>query len=51
MTTAFTAIPAKMTMSLMRFLSPGMDGIYQAPAAAVIDPNQARRSQVEVKYG
>ena len=40
MTTAFTAIPVKMTMSAMRFLGDDMSKSYPSSGAAFIDPDQ-----------
>ena len=41
MTTAFTAIPIKMTTSAIRFLGDAMTGAYPNSGAAFIDPDQA----------
>lgn len=43
MTTTFTAIPIKMTMSAMRFLGDDMGKSYPSAGAASIDPDQVRR--------
>lgn len=41
MTTAFTAIPMKMTTSAMRFLGGDMGQVYPRAGSASIDPHQA----------
>jgi hypothetical protein len=43
MTTAFTAIPIKMTTSAIRFLGGGMAGFYSTPVARSIDSDQCSR--------
>ena len=43
MTTAFTAMPMKITMSAMRFLGVDMSKFYPSAGAASIDRRQTRR--------
>jgi hypothetical protein len=43
MTTAFTAMPMKITMSAMRFLGRDMGKFYPVAGAASIDRRQTRR--------
>lgn len=42
MTTAFTAIPMKITKSAMRFLGDDIGKFYPSAEAACIDPHQVR---------
>jgi hypothetical protein len=44
MTTAFTAIPIKMTTSAIRFFGNAMTEFYPGSGAAFIDPDQVRWS-------
>jgi len=44
MTTAFTAMPMKMTMSAMRFLGDDMGKFYPVAGAPYIDPHQVERN-------
>jgi hypothetical protein len=43
MTTAFTAIPMKMTMSASRFLVCDMKGLYSTTDSRIIDTDQFHR--------
>lgn len=51
MTTAFTAIPVKMTKSAMFFLDCDMAQFYQTDASRVNDLHQNCRIFVELKDG
>jgi len=49
MTTAFTAIPKKMTTSAIFFLRGSMAEPYPMGGAPSIDPDQVKRISVEMK--
>ena len=48
MTTAFTAMPMKITTSTMRFLGGAMVGPYPTPSTASIGPVQFRLNSMEM---
>lgn len=49
MTTAFTAIPKKITISAMRFLGCDMAGPYRIPRSRFIDPYQVQGISMPLK--